>query len=407
MTSEAYAMIQETIEKTYSKEHELFYNTPITPPDTILGIQSTTGTNNEIICGPAPGMLTVTNVSSDLPSPPAITSTPLVKPSKSAGSGSSKSNTTSNSNNNINNNVRRRDYVSWSKRETEGLVRWLVSQDNFLAMKRNTAQMLPKLAEHLQLHVTGCSKTAKQCDHKIRNLKKCYKKAKDKLSRIGTVNTMNAELEQEILDQFSYFREFEKIMSDENGYLKHLPPSILTPPKSEECDFNDMSKFRFMSTIKDEDPDFINTPDTTGASPYYLNSTYTDNSAYSSPPNKKQKITHVSPSLIEDNNPHTNLLNILQVMSSKSGDAGADNATTACILADHIKTALAKKEATNHQKLYLDHLQSQIQRHTLRVQMLYNNGQMSRAEQIMDKIDSLEQELHDALSWPLEYFYVN
>lgn len=95
-------------------------------------------------------------------------------------------------------------------------------------------------------------------------------------------------------------------------------------------------------------------------------------------------------------------------MSSNSGsDAVTNNTTTACILADHIKTALAKKEATNRQKLYLDHLQNQIQRHTLRVQMLYNNGQVSRAEQIMDKIDDLEQELHDALSRPLEYFYVN
>jgi len=406
MASEAYAMIQETIEKTYSKEHELFYNSPITPPGTILGLHNTTGTNGQIVCDPASGMLTVTDASSALPSPPAA----VTKPSKPAGSGQTKNNSI---NGNIaastnNNNGRRRDYVSWSKRETEGLVRWLVAQDNFLAMKRNTAQMLPKLSQHLQLHVTGCCKTAKQCDHKIRNLKKCYKKVKDKLGRLGIVDSVNAELEQEILDQFPYFREFEKIMSDESSYLKSAPPSILTPPKSEEFDFNDMSKFRLMPTVKDEDHESINTPDTTSASPYYNSMNTTDNSAYASPSTKKRKITHISPSLIEDSNPHTNLLNILQVMSSNSGsDAVTNNTTTACILADHIKTALAKKEATNRQKLYLDHLQNQIQRHTLRVQMLYNNGQVSRAEQIMDKIDDLEQELHDALSRPLEYFYVN
>jgi hypothetical protein len=410
MTSEAYAMIQQTIEKTYSKEHELFYNSPITPPSTMLGLNSTPGANGQIFCDPASGLLNVIDASSTLPSPPAA----VAKLSKPAGSGPTRNNsvssndTTSNNNNN-NTNGRRRDYVSWSKRETEGLVRWLVAQDNFLAMKRNTAQMLPKLSQHLQLHVTGCCKTAKQCDHKIRNLKKCYKKVKDKLGRLGIVDSVNAELEQEILDQFPYFREFEKIMSDENSYFKPLPPSILTPPKSEEFDFDDISKFRLMPTVKDEDHESINTPDTTGASPYYnsINSNTTDNSAYASPLTKKRKFTHISPSLIEDNNPHTNLLNILQVMSSSGGDAVADNTTTACILADHIKTALAKKESTNRQKLYLDHLQSQIQRHTLRVQMLYNNGQVSRAEQIMDKIDDLEQELHDALSRPLEYFYVN
>ncbi|KAF5102702.1 hypothetical protein D0Z00_000194 [Geotrichum galactomycetum] len=413
MASEAYAMIQETIEKTYSKEHELFYNSPITPPGTILGLHSTTGTNSQILCDPASGLLTITDASSTLPSPPAA----AAKSFKPAGSDPTRNNSVSsnstastNNNNSNNNNGRRRDYVSWSKRETEGLVRWLVAQDNFLAMKRNTAQMLPKLSQHLQLHVTGCCKTAKQCDHKIRNLKKCYKKVKDKLSRLGIVDSVNAELEQEILDQFPYFREFEKIMSDESSYLKPLPPSILTPPKSEEFDFNDMSKFHLMPTLKDEDHESINTPDTAGTSPYYnsINNNTTDSSAYASPSTKKRKITHISPSLIEDSNPHTNLLNILQVMSSNSGsDAVTDNTTTACILADHIKTALAKKEATNRQKLYLDHLQSQIQRHTLRVQMLYNNGQVSRAEQIMDKIDDLEQELHDALSRPLEYFYVN
>ncbi|KAF5132691.1 hypothetical protein DV495_001039 [Geotrichum candidum] len=275
MASEAYAMIQETIEKTYSKEHELFYNSPITPPGTILGLHNTTGTNGQIVCDPASGMLTVTDASSALPSPPAA----VTKPSKPAGSGQTKNNSI---NGNIaastnNNNGRRRDYVSWSKRETEGLVRWLVAQDNFLAMKRNTAQMLPKLSQHLQLHVTGCCKTAKQCDHKIRNLKKCYKKVKDKLGRLGIVDSVNAELEQEILDQFPYFREFEKIMSDESSYLKSAPPSILTPPKSEEFDFNDMSKFRLMPTVKDEDHESINTPDTTSASPYYNSMNTTDN----------------------------------------------------------------------------------------------------------------------------------
>ncbi|KAF5106278.1 hypothetical protein DV453_004066 [Geotrichum candidum] len=77
---------------------------------------------------------------------------------------------------------------------------------------------------------------------------------------------------------------------------------------------------------------------------------------------------------------------------------------TAQILAEHIKTSLAKKEAVNRQKLYLNHLQQQIQRHTMRAEMLYNNGQVSRASKVMDKIDELELELHEVLSRPLNQF---
>lgn len=483
----------------------------------------------------------------------------------------------------------RRDYVAWSKRETEGLVRWLDSQDNFSAMKRNTAQMLPQLAEHLRAQISGCTKTAKQCDHKIRNLKKCYKKVKEKFGRAGQsegFESASLETQEEILDQFPYFKEFERITRDEH-VVKAIPNELLrlaadggqsrsqgkigdkhesleifqddrlhsrnnstaphTPVTSKEIEFPDMSRFRSIRSKEDQQqqsqqqqnqqqkcvttyaksfptPETLSPPNSvpaTTATPVgHKNMTFLNPhipphhpppalSPDSQPDFKRQRLSSnynfISPfqmlnagcspnnnnmfavpemeimgkcpvqldpldtlskcpvnmdgsgpaslfgptglasfSQILDtptsnessetgmgendanhnNNTHANLLNILKVMShnKKASNMGHDAIKeepnddtspstddsypqeTALILAEHIKSALAKKEATSRQKLYLNHLQSQIQRHTMRVEMLYNNGQVSRAEQVMDKIDELEQELHDALSRPLDQF---
>lgn len=107
----------------------------------------------------------------------------------------------------------RRDYVAWSRRETDALVRWLNKDDNFNIMKRATAKMLPKLAQSLQSDVSGCQKTAKQCDHKIRNLKKCYKKMKEKLiANNCSFETAPQSLQDEIIDFFPYYKEFEVFM---------------------------------------------------------------------------------------------------------------------------------------------------------------------------------------------------
>ena len=512
----------------------------------------------------------------------------------------------------------RRDYVAWSKRETEALVKWLDTHDNFNAMKRNTARMLPMLAEHLQNHITGCTKTAKQCDHKIRNLKKCYKKVKEKLSSSATADAFESaspSIQEDILDQFPYFEEFERIMTDEH-IVRHIPKALLKlaadggTPKSKwgsettingpeesgeddqivsesvsplhpheeeirhgssslktsfspssEQEFPNMSRFRSIRP-KDEQPlqcpvshhqaKSIATPENISSSnnPHsqnkndlghitpFLNSqqlasrhSHPELSSNDQPDFKKQRIgsntghpgnffspysqimslnstsnmfANAGPDIVsncpikmdsiengpkcpmgmdnstgvnlfsahggqfgtalaslsqistknggtglpsnsniastssdastvgigntvDENNPHGTLLNILKMMSrnptnsnshepatSRSDEVSNEdyNSTTdesnpqetAQILAEHIKTSLAKKESVNRQKLYLTHLQSQIQRHTMRAEMLYNNGQISRASKVMDKIDELELELHEVLSRPLNQF---
>lgn len=507
----------------------------------------------------------------------------------------------------------RRDYVAWSKRETEALVRWLDTHDNFNAMKRNTARMLPMLADHLQHQITGCTKTAKQCDHKIRNLKKCYKKVKTKLNTTGdNFETANQDLKEEILDQFPYFVEFDRIMTDEHivrhipkallklaadgGHIKSPSPNISTPsshttvkwPESSnsrrdeigendrrpsgslspvqispsddgksskyspatsattttEEEFPDMSRFRSIRPKDDQSPagqcpvahnklmsntsnmkmdnsmvEFLtpgqlqtnnfgthprpellsdDMPDlkkqrfsgnglpVSNANPFMnlfphssLNSLGSKNGLFSginpqamskcplkmedfdlgskcpvgmdsssvglfaaaggnfgSLASSLSQITNkstlsstssngetipgtnnISSGHVEENNPHGTLLNILKMMTKKPQDAEngpnpdgqneEDESTpqeTAQILAEHIKSSLAKKESVNRQKLYLNHLQQQIQRHTCRAEMLYNNGQVDRASKIMDKIDELEMELHEVLSRPLSQF---
>lgn len=498
----------------------------------------------------------------------------------------------------------RRDYVAWSKRETEALVRWLDTHDNFNAMKRNTARMLPMLAEHLQATITGCTKTAKQCDHKIRNLKKCYKKVKEKLSRAGTADAFeNADppVQEEILDQFPYFKEFERIMADEH-IVRHVPRALLklaadgsvskgatdgelashgheesaeddhdvsqsTSPHQEDGnsglkasyspqsdqEYPDMTRFRSIRPkdgqsgrcpVAHHQPKSLHTPESlpSPTTPHGQNShdisgvpSYLSSDQHSSrssrhpasdladeqPDFKKQRLSNVGATMfnpfaqmmnmgasnqmfasagvdgiskcpikmdtsqsiskcpiamdaggvnlfgsaggslnpsalvsrsqinskhgsssisgtagdgqggtgntVDENNPHGTLLNILKMMSQnpnssshqdgtrgevvpsdENGNANANDESnpqeTAQILAEHIKTSLAKKEAVNRQKLYLNHLQSQIQRHTMRAEMLYNNGQVSRASKVMDKIDELELELHDVLSRPLTQF---
>lgn len=113
----------------------------------------------------------------------------------------------------------RRDYVPWSKRETDALVEWLRLDDNFAVLRRSTTKMLPCLAQHLNQTVSGCHKTAKQCDHKIRNLKKVHKKMHQKLSVLGLTQYDLApeELKQEIIDQFPYFKEFDQLVFAENS----------------------------------------------------------------------------------------------------------------------------------------------------------------------------------------------
>lgn len=527
----------------------------------------------------------------------------------------------------------RRDYVAWSKRETEALVRWLDTHDNFNAMKRNTARMLPMLAEHLQAQISGCTKTAKQCDHKIRNLKKCYKKVKEKLSSSGAVDGFDNATptwQEDILDQFPYFREFERIMADEHIVRPAIRPltkasaDIATPqtplleteavrtyeednnretsqsispstthqdedtqndiqnengtginqsfsPPSEH-EFNDMARFRSIRPKEgnpprqcpvahhqpkpvhstsprgtnshnhihnppvkhdnsfilpeqlrsrimpsrhsapemspDDQPDFkkqrlmsssvpsfvspyaqminVNEPGnmfsangsdyavskcpikmdladtglkcpmgmegTTGASLFGSNGGGFSSAALASlsQVTSKHGSAPTVPSsagtdsttdaqgtsgTVDENNPHGTLLNILKMMSrnpnsstnasrtsqepssssaradvphGEGSDANSNDDSnpqeTAQILAEHIKSSLAKKEAVNRQKLYLNHLQSQIQRHTMRAGMLYNNGQVDRASKVMDKIDELELELHEVLSRPLTQF---
>lgn len=509
----------------------------------------------------------------------------------------------------------RRDYVAWSKRETVALVRWLDANDNFNTMKRNTARMLPLLAEHLRTEMPGCTKTPKQCDHKIRNLKKCYKKLKEKLSTEGTAAGFENEKEsmkEYILDQFPYFEEFERLMADEHivkpvsrshmkiaalGASQKSPaPSHRSPSKGEiqnpkhgsapaslmhgengnetrdgsgsaspphtvddkpqhdrssikscspasEEGLPDMTRFRFIRPKGEQcpvghdeatslpspesfaSPNDLHLKGEAGSVPTYvhsdqLNSRQCPQHAHPEMPTdeqpdlKRQRLTAASahanmfnpyaqlmnmgspnnmfgltgsdamtkcpmnvdltdmapkcpigmtggagatlfgtnggsfgsvalPPLaqmtgkpgsftttgnaesesagatVDQNNPHGTLLNILKMMSRNPANETGDPAhpdehdsskdesnpqETAQILAEHIKTSLAKKEAVNRQKLHLGHLQSQIQRHTMRAEILYNNGQVSRASKVMDKIDELELELHDLLSRPLNQF---
>lgn len=438
----------------------------------------------------------------------------------------------------------RRDYVAWSKRETEGLVQWLDLRDNFSAMKRNTAQMLPQLAGHLQKQISGCTKTAKQCDHKIRNLKKCYKKVKEKLNSAGpSFETVDSELQEEILDQFPYFREFERIMREEHT-IKSIPSALLrlaaeggptrvkickapsprerkrdftefqddtnlssashTPvlSSSQEPEFPDMTRFRSIRSKEASaplsKPFHVVEPCTSllPSAPYLDHATYDLDASPRYPPpalspdslpDVKKQIMSPAPSFFspyemldsmfipeiesltkctipddqtiesplptcplvldapqssllfgppggyfnmvdtpssdtteypEESSTHSTLLNILQGMArlddvspfesiGKEFGVLAETPTTqesALLLAENIKSVMAEKEATNRQKMYLNHLQSQIQRHTLRVEMLYSNGQIARAAEVMDKIDELEQELHNALSKASEHF---
>lgn len=587
----------------------------------------------------------------------------------------------------------RRDYVAWSKRETHALVQWLDLDDNFNAMKRNTARMLPMLSKYLQENVPGCFKTPKQCDHKIRNLKKCYKKVIAKLAESGkTYNNADTRLREELIDQFPYFEQFERFMVDDH-IVRHFPSALLklaadggtpksncSPPRKEAsakeenpaCDndfsasiirkekqgyqnspiamipasvssqsavspattltsnhsqaspmltpksistipantstseFPDMSRFRSIrpkdgptqcpvthhkSSLVDsndsnntnmfnshtnniDEQSFNNNRSSESQMQDFLTSSHfpTNNNQQQQnqqqsqphkqqqhhhhqlqrcleeqPDYKKQKLSSSVPSSsvplpvnnaansflnmfpqslvmgnkasffsglpetiskcpvkmdeldigpkcpvgldssvglfgshgsnfgalaslsqiakpiaaastksnitknseitgsinsgngpVEENNPHGTLLNILKMMSKKpnsvdnvnlsSGSSQPQLSTTnsadmedneqnnssvpsssspqetAQILAEHIKTSLAKKEAVNRQKLYLNHLQQQIQRHTMRAEMLYNNGQVSRASKVMDKIDELELELHEVLSRPLNQF---
>jgi hypothetical protein len=568
--------------------------------------------------------------------------------------------------------------VAWSKRETHALVQWLDLDDNFNAMKRNTARMLPMLSKHLQENVPGCFKTPKQCDHKIRNLKKCYKKVRVKLAESGrSYDTTDSRLREELVDQFPYFEQFERFMVDdhivrhfpsallklaadggpsksncsplrkeESAYEDHaasennsspplahkdkkgcqhspiimtpasLPPqsqSAASPPhtlahsqsqispmhtpqststtlaNAENNEFPDMSRFRSIRPkdgpaqcpIAHHKPSLADTnesnnshlfnPHLNSINGHHFNNTRSSESQIQDflsskqlphhnrqqqppqqqnqqqqlhenldgqPDYKKQKLSSVPGSTnnaanqffnlfpqsltmggkgslfsglpdniskcpvkmdeldlgpkcpvgldssvglfgphgnnfgalaslsqitkpigaqastsnvansgeingningrngpVEENNPHGTLLNILKMMSKKPNNMDTGNLSsgssqqlstnpTACIedvkgdlsesssspqetaqiLAEHIKTSLAKKEAVNRQKLYLNHLQQQIQRHTMRAEMLYNNGQVSRASKVMDKIDELELELHEVLSRPLHQF---
>lgn len=601
----------------------------------------------------------------------------------------------------------RRDYVAWSKRETHALVQWLELDDNFNAMKRNTARMLPMLSKHLQETVPGCFKTPKQCDHKIRNLKKCYKKVRVKLAESGrSYDTTDSRLREELVDQFPYFEQFERFMVDDH-IVRHFPSALLklaadggpsksnnSPPRKEESadedhtvsdnksspslvhndkkscqhspiimaptsapvqqqpvaspvptlahnqsqispmhtpqststtpanttshEFPDMSRFRSIrpkdgpaqcpiahhkpplaDTQESSNPHLFN-PHVNNINGHHYNNTRSsesqlqdflsskqlshhirqqqqqqpqqpqhqqhqqqqqhhqqqqqqqqqsqqqqhqqqqlDENLHGEPDYKKQKISSAPASTnnaanqffnlfpqslnmgskgslfsglpeniskcpvkmdeldlgpkcpvgldssvglfgphgnnfgalaslsqiakpigapasssnmansgeingningrngpVEENNPHGTLLNILKMMSKKPNGVDTGNLSsglsqqlstnpptasaedgkgdlpesssspqeTAQILAEHIKTSLAKKEAVNRQKLYLNHLQQQIQRHTMRAEMLYNNGQVSRASKVMDKIDELELELHEVLSRPLNQF---
>lgn len=410
----------------------------------------------------------------------------------------------------------RRDYVAWSKRETEALVRWLDSQDNFSAMKRNTSQVLPQLAEHLQSQIHGCTKTAKQCDHKIRNLKKCYKKVKEKLNRVSTAFVAApVELQEEILDQFPYFKEFERIMREEHT-IRSIPNALLklaadgkcakrkleeldmeaksaTPVQpSPDVEFPDMSRFRSIR-CKERDPaNAIPTPESCSPpsiqipknSPYFSVPFSTSQSVSPESQNtcKRPKVctaknaflnnpyqvmneceSNFSPTMEEvgkpplsmddmeavltkcpmdinmplpenaptlfnpvtyihtpnsdsydfpEENNHVSLLNILKDMAQKSDLTDADvtnfeepkSQLAALTLAENVRSLLVKKESSNRQAMYLNHLQSQIQRHTARVELLYNNGQIERASSILDKIDEMEKKLHEALSRPAEQF---
>lgn len=429
----------------------------------------------------------------------------------------------------------RRDYVAWSKRETEALVRWLDSQKNLSAMKRNTAKMLPQLAEYLQSQISGCSKTPKQCDHKIRNLKKCYKKVKEKLFRGGAASCFDKAcrpLQDEILDAFPYFREFERIMREDHT-IKTIPNALLklaadgglsrvkirkAPVLGEKRDFSeaesassnpirsgvdlefpDMSRFRTIRPKEEMCPIAPSLPTPESSSPpsgsyHKLNICPKSNlpthhsspamSPDSQPEFKKQRVSslpnflspyqmlndssmlfseieapskcpfQIDPNPIEDFkcsielepsstavlfdspdgfglvgtpnsdfsdaqedldlDPNSTLLDMLKVMNDNKTGTDPDaslpyleegkSPETTMIMSEHLKTALVRREAITRQKLYLNHLQSQIQRHTVRAELLFNNDQMDRAAKVMDKIDQLEQELHDALTRPIDQF---
>lgn len=402
----------------------------------------------------------------------------------------------------------RRNYVAWSKRETAALVQWLDSQESCTAMKRNTAQLLPQMAEDLQTQIPGCTKTAKQCDHKIRNLKKCYKKVKEMLSRTSrTFDGADPEVQEEVLDQFPYFREFERIMREAHT-VKSIPSALLklaadgkcakrkpeddfdsasnTPALSpQEPGFPDMSRFQSIRCKEEGPAKSIPTPESC--------SPHTDKTAHCSPPlqppppamspehqpePKRQRLdssgpqffcpyqmlddsavfppdmevmpkcdlqvdsmenlakcpinldmpTDADPSLfnptafidtpdsetceLPEENTHTSLLNMLKAMAQSNNATDSEltdyeeptSQQAALIMAEHVRAALAKKEATHRRVLYLNYLQSQIERHTARVELLYNNGEASRATQALDKIDELEGELHEALNRPVEQF---
>lgn len=427
----------------------------------------------------------------------------------------------------------RRDYVAWSKRETEALVCWLDSQKNLSAMKRNTAKMLPQLAEYLQRQISGCSKTPKQCDHKIRNLKKCYKKVKEKLFREGGAHCFDKAsrpLQDGILDAFPYFREFERIMREDHT-IKTTPNALLklaadgglsgvkirkapllgekrdfleadsfgsTPTKPDaDPEFPDMSRFRTIRPKEEMGPIAPSLPTPESSSPpsgSYHKLHFCPKSSlptHPSPPPispdsqpelKKQRMSSLpkflSPyQMLNDSSmlfseievapkcpfqldpnpieafkcpmelepsstailfdtpdgfglvgtpssdfsdtqealdPNSTLSDVLKVMNdNKNGmDPGASltyleegNSPEAnMIMSEHLKTALVRREAITRQKLYLNHLQSQIQRHTVRAELLFNNCQMERAAMVMDKIDQLEQELHDALTRSIDQF---
>lgn len=115
--------------------------------------------------------------------------------------------------------------MAWSKRETDALVNWLATDDNFAAMRRATTKMLPCLAQHLQEKVSGCHKTAKQCDHKIRNLKKVYKKMRQKLNNLGVskFSDVPGDVQQEIIDQFPYFKDFDRLIYEESSLQTSTP----------------------------------------------------------------------------------------------------------------------------------------------------------------------------------------
>ncbi|KAF5122959.1 hypothetical protein DV495_001924 [Geotrichum candidum] len=435
-------------------------------------------------------------------------------------------------------------------------------------MKRNTARMLPMLSKHLQETVPGCFKTPKQCDHKIRNLKKCYKKVRVKLAESGrSYDTTDSRLREELVDQFPYFEQFERFMVDDH-IVRHFPSALLklaadggpsksnnSPPRKEESADEDhtVSDNKSSPSLQQQQPQQPQHQQHQQQQQHHQQQQQQqqqsqqqqhqqqqlDENLHGEPDYKKQKISSAPASTnnaanqffnlfpqslnmgskgslfsglpeniskcpvkmdeldlgpkcpvgldssvglfgphgnnfgalaslsqiakpigapasssnmansgeingningrngpVEENNPHGTLLNILKMMSKKPNGVDTGNLSsglsqqlstnpptasaedgkgdlpesssspqeTAQILAEHIKTSLAKKEAVNRQKLYLNHLQQQIQRHTMRAEMLYNNGQVSRASKVMDKIDELELELHEVLSRPLNQF---